>query len=61
MQWDDVKLLPKWDGPSAEELYDHTADNSSSFDRWENVNLAEKNPQAVKTMKAQLLDFFQKH
>lgn len=61
VEWDDVKLQPKWDGPSAEELYDHKNDNSSSFDLWENVNIATENPAVSQTMKAQLLEFFRKH
>jgi len=54
-------IRPVWDGPSAEELYDHAGDDSSSFDRWENTNLAAKNPGAVKTLKEQMLAFFNKH
>ena len=48
-------------GPSAEELYDHAGDDSSSFDKWENTNLALKTPQAVKSLRAQLVGFFQGH
>ena len=61
VEWDDTTLQPKWDGASAEELYDHKNDNSSSFDLWENVNVATENPAAAQAMKAQLLGFFRKH
>ena len=58
--WDNVTLTPIWDGNKVEELYDHTSDNSSSFDRWENVNLADANPDVVKTLRLQLVTFFNK-
>lgn len=59
--WDNATLSPQWDGPSAEELYNHTSDDSASFDLWENVNLATENPAIVQTLKTQLLTFFQNH
>lgn len=31
---------PRWDDIWGEELYDHTGDNGSDLDAWENVNLA---------------------
>ena len=59
--WDNVTLTPDWDGVRAEELYNHTNDNSSSFDLWENVNLVKEHPEAAKALETQLVAFFQKH
>ena len=61
VRWNNVSFTPEWDGPSAEELYDHRGDDSSSFDTWENVNLARTNPTAAGQMRAQLEAFFRKH
>lgn len=59
--WNNVTLTPNWDGPKAEELYNHTNDDSSSFDLWENVNVAKEHPETAKTLETQLIAFFQKH
>ena len=61
VRWDNVTLTPIWDGPSAEELYGHVGDNSSSFDEWENVNQARTNTAAAGQMRAQLESFFRRH
>ncbi len=61
LRWDNVSLAPLWDGPSAEELYGHDNDNSSSFDLWENVNVVEANRGSAQKLRAQLRTFFEKH
>lgn len=58
VHWDNATLAPVWGGPSAEELYGHVDDTSSSFDRWENVNVAADNPKVVKSLRKQIVDFF---
>ena len=32
-----ARQVPLWDGEYAAELYDHSGDNSSNMDEWENV------------------------
>ena len=49
---------PDWDGPFAEELYDHAGDNSSDSDLYENANLAKTHPDVAKKLHAQLREFF---
>ena len=49
-----------WDGPFAEELYDHKGDDSTEMDKFENVNLAASNPDVAKQLHAQLRSFFTK-
>jgi iduronate 2-sulfatase len=57
--WDQKALRPLWDAPEREqELYAHTGDDSSDMDRWENHNLAERQPLVVAKLRKQVRDFF---
>lgn len=64
-EWDGQKLAPKWDGPFALELYNHTGDDgtqhSHSLDDFENENLADSTPDLAKQLHEQLLAFFKQH
>lgn len=59
--WDKATLASNWDGPFAEELYDHTGDDSTDMDNFENENLAKKNPEQAMHLHKQLRDFFESH
>lgn len=61
LMWDKERLVPRWDGDFAEELYDHRGDDSTSFDRWENVNLAAQEPATAARLRQKLRAFFEKH
>jgi len=47
-----------WDGPFAEELYDHAGDDSSDSDKFETQNLAKAHPDVAKKLHTQLRNFF---
>ena len=59
--WNQERLEAEWDGDYAEELYDHRGDNSTSFDPWDNANLAQEYPAKAKQLKRQLETFFRRH
>ena len=40
MAWNGTSLTPQWDQVHARELYDHAGDRGTSFDDWENANVA---------------------
>ena len=56
--WNKKALVPHWDGSFAEELYNHTGDHSTGFDRWDNVNLAPRLPHIAQKLRQQLKAFF---
>ena len=56
--WNNVSLTSDWDGDYVDELYAHAGDNSTSFDAWDNVNLASANPGVVAQLAARLRAFF---
>ena len=61
IHWDNTTLAGKWDDVDfAKELYDHTGDNSTSFDAWENENIAASNPQKAQELHGVLRSFFDK-
>eukprot|EP00048_Salpingoeca_helianthica_P020164 m.5170 g.5170 ORF g.5170 m.5170 type:complete len:511 (-) comp4470_c0_seq2:36-1568(-) len=39
--WNGKTLQPRWDNVAARELYAHTGDDGTSFDDWENENVAD--------------------
>ena len=60
-EWNKALLVPLWEGPSVEELYDHSGDDSTNMDKWENVNIAKANPKVAAQLRERLLTFFRAH
>ena len=53
------QLAAEWASPEyAEELYSHAGDDSSSFDGWEDANLAEQKPEVAEYLRHKLHRFF---
>ena len=48
-----------WSAPFAEELYDHTGDDSTDMDKYENENLASSQPGVAAQLHAQVRAFFE--
>jgi hypothetical protein len=46
---------------SFRELYDHSGDDSTNMDKWENVNIAKANPKVAAQLRERLLTFFRAH
>jgi len=60
-EWNNVTLTPNFDGPYAEELYNHTGDHSFEMDAYENINAAKSNPTLAAALHKQLVEFFGLH
>ena len=63
LPWDQQKLVAEWDAredpdKSRQELYEHHGDDSSSMDRWENVNVAASQPDVAARLRSVVHDFF---
>ena len=56
--WNNVTLSSEWDGDFEEELYSHAGDNSTSYDAFDNENVAAANPAVVALLSARLRAFF---
>ena len=56
--WNNSTLTSDWDGDRVDELYAHAGDNSTSFDAWDNENVAAANPDVVTQLAARLRAFF---
>merc|ERR1712176_511442 len=60
--WDGNRLRPIWNQSAGVELYDHTGDSPSdsktSFEQFENENVADMHPQKVRELSAELHRFF---
>jgi hypothetical protein len=50
--WNNVTLSSEWDGDFEEELYSHAGDNSTSYDAFDNENVAAANPAVVALLSA---------
>jgi len=53
-EWNGTALRPNWEKNAGVELYDHRGDDQTSFDAYENFNVATDNPDVVKTLSQQL-------
>lgn len=58
--WDGVNLVADWDGDYADELYDHSGDDSSDLGKWEQDNLSAKLPDVARDLRSKLEAFFRK-
>ena len=56
--WNQTTLRAQWEGEFEEELYAHAGDDSSSFDSWDNVNVANGNPAEALALRTRLRQFF---
>ena len=60
LRWNGTALAAHWDGPAAVELYNHTGDDGSDMDAFENENLADAIPGVAAGLRARLAAFFKK-
>ena len=56
--WDKSNLQPFWDGEYVDELYDHSRDDSTNMDIWENENLSVIHHDVATRLKGKLEAFF---
>jgi len=60
-RWNGAKLKPDWSDIAGIELYDHNHDayenSKNSYEQFENVNVADNNPDVVADLSKQLHDF----
>ena len=54
VEWDGTRLRPNWSKNAGVELYDHSGDDESSFDAYENFNVKDQNPKVVAALSRQL-------
>ena len=47
VEWNGAELRPEWARQVGRELYDHHGDDELDFDAFENVNVANENPDVV--------------
>merc|ERR1712046_348147 len=61
-KWDGKKLQAIWEKSAGVELYDHDGDagedSKTSYEQFENVNVAEHNPAVVANLSKRLRDHF---
>ena len=60
LRWNGTALVADWGGPAAVELYNHTGDDGSDMDAFENENLAAAFPGVAAGLRARLAAFFKK-
>jgi len=58
LPWDGEMLEAKWDGDYADELYDHTGDDSREFGKYEQVNMAVERQDVALTLRMKLKRHF---
>jgi hypothetical protein len=56
-----MTLTADFNGPYAEELYNHTGDASYEMDMYENSNVATSSPAVAKALHSKLVSFFTDH
>jgi len=57
-RWIGNILSSDWDGDFADELYDHKGDDSTDFDKWENINVSAQNPEVCIRLRSKIESFF---
>ena len=60
VRWNGTELRPEWSENIGVELYDHQGDTENDFDAYENVNIAESQPDLVKEFSSKLHELFSK-
>lgn len=52
VEWNGAELKPEWVRLVGRELYDHHGDDELDFDKYENSNVADTNPDVVAQLSA---------